>query len=92
MEVLVKQNNYLLWFASCVSRVIALDKTTSSKAETVKEMTFKQKEEKTQAQNTRTTTELVVQMLPGFLAKKQVNFYAQHLSTVLTCFFQMLSV
>lgn len=33
-------------FASCISRVIALDKEISSKAEIVKEMTIKQKKEK----------------------------------------------
>lgn len=39
---------------------------------------MKQKEKKkTCTKNNRTTTEPVVQMLPRFLAKKQVNFYAK---------------
>lgn len=88
MEVLVKQNNYFFEFASCVSKVIALDKETSSEAEIVKEMTIKQKEKNTCRRNNRTTTEPVIQRLPGFLAKKQVNSYAKHLSSVFTQFFK----
>jgi len=38
--------------ASCVSRVIGPDKETSSKAETVKETTIKQKEKKTHSRKT----------------------------------------
>lgn len=76
-------------FASCISRVIALDKEISSKAEIVKEMTIKQKKKKNaQKNNNRTTTEPVIQMLPHFPAKKQVNSYAKHLSSVFTWFFK----
>ena len=78
--------------ASCVTRVIALDKETSSKAEIAKEMTIKanakKKKKKKSMQNNRTTTEPVIQRLPGFLAKKQVNSYAKYLSSVFTWFFK----
>ena len=85
-------------FASCVTRVIALDKETSSKAETVKEMTIKKKKEQnktkqnktknTGTENNRTTTEPGIQILPGLLAKTQVNSYAKHLSSVLSWLFK----
>lgn len=76
-------------FTSCVTRVIALDKETSSKAETVRDDNQAEGGGKKAQKTTEPPQSQEFKCcLAGLLAKKQVNSYAKHLSSVLSWLFK----